>query len=103
MSDVIKGQLVKGVTLEMQWDTLEKQQPMIAKSRSSRAIGHLLSAVFHRGRCFGGGCGGNVASVLEISKEGVLTRLSRARKELRRLLEVKEEDATHIRAMRKHS
>jgi RNA polymerase sigma-70 factor (ECF subfamily) len=45
----------------------------------------------------------NVASVLEISKEGVLTRLSRARKELRRLLEGKEEDKVHGRAMRRHS
>ena len=35
MSDVIKGQLVKGVTLEMQWDTLEKEQRMICLSQGA--------------------------------------------------------------------
>jgi len=39
MSDVIKGQLVKGVTLEMQWDTLEKEQRMICLSQGAARNG----------------------------------------------------------------
>jgi hypothetical protein len=35
MVDVIKAQLVQGVTLQMQWDSLEKEQPMIFLSQGA--------------------------------------------------------------------